>query len=71
MIMSGNEAWNRNVLDADGRLLETAQISRVDNIGIAYGTFHISECRVSAHQSSSACLIRWHKLTYFFTLLTL
>jgi len=23
MIMSGNEAWNRNVLDAGGRLTET------------------------------------------------
>jgi len=28
MIMSWNEAWNRNVLNADGRLTETGQISR-------------------------------------------
>jgi len=28
MIISGNEAWNRNVLNADGRLTETGQISR-------------------------------------------
>jgi len=27
MIMSGNEAWNRKVLDADGRLTETGQIA--------------------------------------------
>ena len=26
--MSGNEAWNRNVLDADGKLTETGLISR-------------------------------------------
>jgi len=25
--MSGNEAWNRKVLDADGRLTETGQIA--------------------------------------------
>ena len=27
MIISGNEAWNRNVLNADGRLTETGQVS--------------------------------------------
>jgi len=27
MIMSGNDAWNRNVLKADGRLTGTGQIS--------------------------------------------
>ena len=28
MIMSGNEAWNRNLLNADGRLTEMGLISR-------------------------------------------
>jgi len=27
MIVSGKEAWNRNVLNADGRLTETGQIA--------------------------------------------
>jgi len=29
VIISGNEAWNRNVLNAGGRLSETGQISLV------------------------------------------
>ena len=28
MVMSGNEAWNRNDLDTDGRLTETGQNNR-------------------------------------------
>ena len=36
--MSGNEAWNRNVLDADGRLTE--QISHVVRQAVPNGIYN-------------------------------
>jgi len=38
--MSGNEAWNRNVLNADGRLTETGQIS----LSVSYTPFTLHFC---------------------------
>jgi len=40
IIMSGNEAWNRNVLNADGRLTETGQISQQNSSKCTAGSFH-------------------------------
>jgi len=44
--MSGNDAWNRNVLNADGRMTETGLMTEVGDTWLVHVPHSITACVV-------------------------